>query len=105
MNSQLYLGLYSLLMEACIIVLKSDLIKILEAIPPKVGRNRAASQHQQNLIGMRLPIVDGMAEVQAIDKPESIKTCKDLGDHFAVHMKSKFGTYDDLHVIFDDYTE
>ena len=45
-----------------------------------------------------------MAEVQAIDKLKSIKTCKDLGHHFALHMKSKFGTYCEVHVIFDDYT-
>ena len=28
---------------------KSDLMRILEAIPSKEGSNRAASQHQQNL--------------------------------------------------------
>ena len=32
------------------------------------------------------------------------KTCKDLGDHFASRINSKFGTYDEVHVIFDDYT-
>ena len=55
---------------------------------------------------MKVAIVDGMADVQAIDKPKSVKTCKDLhvGDHFASHIKSKFGTYDEVHVIFDDYT-
>ena len=44
-----------------------------------------------------------MAEVQTIDKPKSIKTCKDLGEHFASRIKSEFGTYDEVHVIFDDY--
>ena len=83
---------------------KSDLMKILEAIPPKEGSKRAASQHQQNQSDMKVAIVDGMAEVQAIDKPKSIKTCNDLGDHFASRTKSKFGTYDEVHVIFDDYT-
>ena len=48
---------------------KSDLMKILEAIPPKEGSNRAASQHQQNLIDMKVAIVDGMAEVQAVERP------------------------------------
>ena len=49
---------------------KSDLMKILEAIPPKEGSNRAAaSQHQQNLSDMKVAIVDGMAEVQAIERP------------------------------------
>ena len=83
---------------------KSDLMKILEAIPPKEGSNGAASQHQQNLSDMKVAIVDGMAEVQAIHKPSSIKTCKDLGEHFESRIKSKFGTYDEVHVIFDDYT-
>ena len=80
---------------------KSDLMKILEA---KEGSNRAAPQHQQNLSNMKVAIVDGMAEVQAIDKPKSIKTCKDLGDHFAACTKSKFGTCDEMHVIFNDYS-
>ena len=83
---------------------KSDLMKILKAIPLKEGSNRAASQHHQNLSNIKVAIVDGMAEVQAIDKPKSIKTYKDLGDHFAARTKSKFGTYDEVHVIFDDYT-
>ena len=83
---------------------KSDLMNILEAIPPKEGSGGAASQHQQNLSDMKVAIVDGMAEVQAIDKPNSIKTCKDLGEHFESRIKSKFGTYDEVHVIFDDYT-
>ena len=83
---------------------KGDLMKILEAIPPKEGSNGAASQHQQNLSDMKVAMVDGMAEVQAIDKPKSIKTCKDLGDHFASCIKLTFGAYDEVHVIFDDYT-
>ena len=80
---------------------KSDLMKTLEAIPPKEGSNGAASQHKQNLSDMKVAIVVGMAEVQAIDKPKSIK---DLGHHFASRIKAKFGTYDEVHVIFDDYT-
>ena len=79
-------------------------MKTLEAIPPKEGSNGAASQHKQNLSDMKVAIVDGMAEVQAIDKPKSIKTCKDLGHHFASRIKAKFGTYNEVHVIFDDYT-
>ena len=60
---------------------KSDLIKILEAIPPKEGSIGAVSQHQQNLSNMKVAIVDGMAEVQATDKPKSIKTCKTILHH------------------------
>ena len=62
---------------------KRDLMKTLEAIPPKEGSNGAASQHKQNLSDMKVAIVDEMAEVQAIDRAKSIKTCKDLGHHFA----------------------
>ena len=83
---------------------KSDLMKTSEAIPPKEGSNGAASQHKQNLSDMKVAIVDGMAEVQATDKRKSIKTCKDLGHNFASCIKAKFGTYDEVHVISDDYT-
>ena len=70
LNSQLYLVSYLRLTEACIIVLKkSDLMKILGAIPPKERSNAAASQHQQNLSDMKVVIVNGM-EYQAIDKPK-----------------------------------
>ena len=55
---------------------KSDLVKILEAILPKEGSNVAASQHQQNLSGMKVAKVDGMAEVQAIDKPNLLNHAK-----------------------------
>ena len=48
---------------------KSDLMKILEAISPKEESNRAASQHQQNLSFVKVTIVDGMAGVQAIERP------------------------------------
>ena len=83
---------------------KSDLTKILEAIPPKETSIGAASQHQHNLSDLKVAIVDGMAEVQAINTPKSIKTCKDLGDHFASLIKSKFGTCNEVPVIYDDYT-
>ena len=53
---------------------------------------------------MKVAIVDGMAEVQATDKPKPIKTCNDLGDHSVSRTNSKFGTYDEVHVIFDDCT-
>ena len=43
--------------------IKSDLIKILEAIPPKEGSIGAASLHQQNLSDTKVAIVYGMAEV------------------------------------------
>ena len=102
MNSQLYLVPSDRSMHHC--PKKSDLMKTLEAIPPKEGSHGAASQHKQNLSDMKVAIVDGMAEVQAIDKPKSIKTCKDLGHHFASSIKAKSGTYDEVHVIFDDYT-
>ena len=80
-------------------------MKISKTIPPKEGSNVAASQHQQNLSDMRVAIVDGMAEVQATDNLKSIKTCKDLCNHFASRLKSTFGTYEKVHVIFDDYTK
>ena len=48
-------------------------------------------------------IIDGMAEVQALDKPGTIKYCSDLVDHFVVHLFNKYSEHDELRLIFDRY--
>lgn len=35
-------------------------------------------------------IVDGMAEVQSLDKPEWIKNCRDLAEHFTNRLLVKY---------------
>ena len=48
-------------------------------------------------------IIDGMAEVQTLDKPGTIKYCSDLADHFVVHLFEKYSEHDELRLIFDRY--
>ncbi|CAH3111668.1 unnamed protein product [Porites lobata] len=55
---------------------KSALMHILE----KAGG--PSSNTQEITAGFKVAIVDGMAEVQSLDKPEWIKNCRDLAEHF-----------------------
>lgn len=50
---------------------------------------------------MRVVIVDGMAEVQALDKPDWIKSCSHLADHFTATIFNKYLDADELQLIFD----
>ena len=45
-------------------------------------------------------IIDTMADVQSMDKPSWINTCKDLSAHFIAFIQRK---YDELHIVFDRY--
>ena len=58
---------------------------------------RSASQ------GRHTRVVDGMAEIQSLDKPEWIKTCKHLAEHFHNHLFSKHDETQKIHLIFDRY--
>ena len=50
-------------------------------------------------------IVDAMAEIQILSKPEWIKHCSDLADQFSDHILTKYNAteYEDVHLIFDRY--
>ena len=77
---------------------KSELIDVLEKIssagtsdvtPPDI------SQPNKCVV-----IIDTMADVQSMDKPSWIKTCKDLSARFIAFIQR---TYDELHIVFDRY--
>ena len=53
--------------------------------------------------GFKVAIVDGMAEVQSHDKPEWIKNCRDLAEHFTNRLLLKYNDLQELHIIFDRY--
>jgi len=50
---------------------------------------------------MKVSIVDGMAEVQALDKPDWITACLDLADHFTVTIFDKYRDADEIRLIYD----
>ena len=52
---------------------------------------------------MRVSIIDAMAEVQSLDKPEQIRNCSHLADHFVCRIFEKYGDSDEIRLIFDGY--
>ena len=48
-------------------------------------------------------IIHTMADVQTMDKPSWIKTCKNLSAHFIAFIQRKYDENDELHVLFDRY--
>lgn len=54
-------------------------------------------------VSMTMSIIDGMAEVESLDKPEWIKNCSDLPDHFTRRIFEKYRGSDEIRLIFDRY--
>lgn len=51
----------------------------------------------------RVAVVDAMVIVQSFDKPKSVKTCKDLSNHFCNKVTQLFDRYEEVHLVFDRY--
>ena len=47
-------------------------------------------------VQMKVSIVDSMTEVQALEKPDWIKTCSDLADHFTMTIFDKYRNADEI---------
>ncbi|KAK3754688.1 hypothetical protein QZH41_015388, partial [Actinostola sp. cb2023] len=100
---------------------KSVLMSILEKLPEKHSSNSANIQPDANVVlqptcniqeptvhvdnshRVRVDIVDGMAELQSLNKPEWIKNCQHLANHFTAKMFEKYSESDELRLIFDRY--
>ena len=54
-------------------------------------------------VQFKVAIVDGMAEIQSLDKLEWIKTCKHLAEHFNNRLFSKYDENQEIRLIFDRY--
>lgn len=52
---------------------------------------------------IKVSIVDGMVEVQALEKPDWIKTCSDIADHFTATIFDKYRDADEIRLIFDRF--
>ena len=85
---------------------KSALMNILEKLPLDVNEDNS-SDVTQNFQGTevqrRVSVVDAMAEVQCLDKPEWIKNCSHLADHFTSHIFEKFNNNEEIRLVFDRY--
>ena len=84
---------------------KNALMSILEKLPSDRSVEQAEPNDQlANADGqIKVSIVDGMAEVLALEKPDWIKTCSDLADHFTVTIFHKYRDADEVRVIFDRF--
>ena len=51
----------------------------------------------------RVSIVDAMAEVQSLVKPEWVRNCSNLEDHFIGLIFEKYKDNEELRLIFDRY--
>ena len=54
-------------------------------------------------IRKKVVIVDGMAELQSLDKPAIITTCAHLAEHFTEKVLQKYLDSDELYLVFDRY--
>ena len=63
---------------------------------PSNERKRLSAVHRPRPI-------DAMAEVQSLDKPQQIRNCLHLADHFICRIFEKYGDSDEIRLIFDKY--
>ena len=49
----------------------------------------------------KVSIVDGMAELQSLDKPTWITTCSQLAEHYMNQLLRKCSDSDEIHVVFE----
>ena len=51
----------------------------------------------------RVLLLDGMALVQQMGKPVSVKSCEHLAQQFMKKLDSKVENYDEIHLVFNHY--
>ena len=84
---------------------KSTLMSILEKLPSdrSIAQTEPTDQLANADVQIKVSILDGMAEIQALEKPDWIKTCSDLADHFTVTIFDKYRDADEIRLIFDRF--
>ena len=81
----------------------SALMDILEKLHDRcIEQDERNDEMADTRVQMKVSIVDdGMAEVQALDKPDWIKACSHLADHFTASIFEKYRDTDELRLTFD----
>ena len=85
---------------------KSALMAILEKLPSRSADQRSISDGTTTNAAqshLKVIIIDGMAELQCLDKPEWVKNCEQLAIHFVDTIEQKYGRKDEIRLIFDRY--
>ena len=82
-----------------LITFQSNLMSILEKLTDNRNNRRVAGPNEDQ---MKVAIVDRMAEVQLLDKPEWIRNCAQLAEHSNRVMQTHTGS-NEVRLIFDRY--
>lgn len=83
---------------------KSALMHILEKLRNDGGQTCTTTASQMGTqVQLKVCIVDAMAEVQSLSKPDWIRNCSQLAEHFCKHITLKFSAFDEIRLIFDRY--
>ena len=61
----------------------------------------AAESREVPTVQERVSIVDGMTELQSLNKPAWITTCSQLAEHFTNKLFQKYSERDEIHLVFD----
>ena len=72
---------------------KSALMAILEKLPSRSADQRSISDGTTTNAAqshLKVIIIDGMAELQCLDKPEWVKNCEQLAIHFVDTIEQKY---------------
>ena len=80
---------------------KSALMSLIEKEAPTATSSDVPPD--VSVVGKKVVIADGMAELQSLDKPAVITTCAHLAEHFSEQFLNKYGDSDELHLVFDRY--
>lgn len=84
---------------------KSALMAILEKLDgTRTGSNTEEHEippPERTATRMKVSLVGGMAEVQALDKPSWVKNCLQLAEHFSTRIFAKYDESDEVRLIFD----
>jgi len=79
---------------------KSALMAILEKLDgTRTGSNTEEHEippPERTATRMKVSLVDGMAEVQALDKPSWVKNCLQLAEHFSTRIFAKYDESDEV---------
>ena len=82
---------------------KSALTHILEKLLKPESTSGATSDADPSDVQVTVPVVDGMAEVQSLDKPDWIQKCQQIAEHFNDRLFSKYDGNQEIRLVFDRY--
>ena len=84
---------------------KSALIAMLEKLLPRSPDQRGSDSTTTDTVGphLKVIVIDGKAELQCLDKPDWVRNCAQLAEHFAATIEQKYGRRDEGILIFDRY--